>query len=222
MMLALAHGGKPADDLLLDQKSVVVRGVVTKVEGGTDGAPIRPSYRFETLNGLVLNCRAFLEDPNLAVDDEIEIEYAPHVPNINRPVGGKIAMVLRLHMFFVWFFLAGALSFTIWLAAIWRLRRRMVFGDIAVGSVLESRAIPYIMPTMLRVAYSYRDHTATERTASHWVRARSALGIRIQEHPRKIAVLHERRGRGISRLVMADDFVVEHRARDEHRPIADS
>ena len=51
---------------------------------------------------------------------------------------------------------------------------------------------------------------------SHWVRARSALGLRIQGDPERTAVLHSRSGRGPSRLVIADDFVVE-RAPDDER-----
>ena len=222
LMLFLADGGKPADDKLLDANSMVAMGVVTKIEGGVRDEPIRPSYRFRTARGTERTNSAFLDRPGLAVDDSIEIEYSPGQPHINRPVGGRIAMVPRLHLFFVWFFLSGVLSFAIWLCAVWRLRRLMVHGDIAVGTILGSKHLPNVMPTMLRVDYSYRDHNAGEKTASHWVRARSALGERITKNPRQIAVLHDRRGRGVSRLVMADDFVVELDEPDEHGRILDS
>ena len=78
------------------------------------------------------------------------------------------------------------------------------------------------MPTMLRVTYAFRNHHADERIASHWVRARSALGTRLTTNPKQIAVLHGRSGRGLSRLVMADDFVVELAHRDDERNRGDS
>jgi hypothetical protein len=222
LMLVFAAGGKPADDKLLDTHSEVVVGLVTKVEGGADGRPIRPSYRFTTRSGRpLLNCRAFLDQKGIAENDPIEVEYVPGQPYINRPVGGKIALVPPLHLTFVWFFRAGVLCFAIWLTAVWRLRRLMIHGDITVGTVTATHPVPYVMPTTLRVDYSYRDHNAHEKTASHWVRARSALGIRIAENPKQIAVLLGRSGPGVSRLVMADDFVVELGARDDDSGIPD-
>ena len=78
------------------------------------------------------------------------------------------------------------------------------------------------MPMTLRVSYTYRDHNANEKSASHWVRMRSALGERIAKNPKQLAVLLDRSGRGVSRLVMADDFVVELGEQDEHRRFRDT
>jgi hypothetical protein len=82
----------------------------------------------------------------------------------------------------------------------------MNHGDVARGEVLTVIQLRRILPTMLAVTYGYRDHRARYRTASHWVRARSDLGERLSSNPRKIAVIHDRNGGGVSRLVMSADF----------------
>ncbi len=222
LMLVLAHGGKPADDLLLDQHGVVIDAVVTHIEGGEDGQPIRPRYKFTPAEGVECNGRAFLDDPELKVGATMQIEYVPDRPHINRPVGGTISKVPHLHRISLCFFLAGVACIAIWMFAVWRLRRLMKYGDIAVGEILTSEGIALVSPMMLRVTYAFRNHRAEERIASHWVRAHSALGTRLATSPRQIAVLHGRRGRGLSRLVMADDFVVELAHRDDERNRGDS
>jgi len=222
LMLVLAHGGKPADDVLLDQHGVVVDAVVTQIEGGEDGQPIRPGYTFTPAGGRQRSSRAFLDAPDLRVGATIQIEYVPGRPHINRPVRGAISKLPPLHRISMWFFFTGIACIIIWVFAVLRLRRLMKYGDMAVGEVVTSENIDLVMPTMLRVTYAFRNHHAEERIASHWVRTRSALGTRLTSNPKQIAVLHGRSGRGLSRLVMADDFVVELAHRDDERNRGDS
>ena len=213
LMLVLAKGGKQADDLLIEAHSVVVTGTVTRIEGGPDneGArPLRLSYDYTTENGIMRSGRGFLELPSVAEGDRIPVEYAATRPFVSRPEGGRIALVPPLDQVFFWFLLAPGLAcIATWILAVLRLRRLMAHGDIAVAEVMTLDEVRYILPTTLRVMYSFRDHHADQRMTFHWVRARSALGMRLMAKPKQIAVLHSRDGRGASRLVMATDFRVQ-------------
>ncbi|MCA8958804.1 MAG: hypothetical protein KDC87_22190, partial [Planctomycetes bacterium] len=207
LMLFLARGGKQADDLKIDADSRVVTGKVTRVEGGAHSGsglePIRISYDYVTHRGNTRMGRSFLHRPDLEVGAPIEIEYARNEPHISRARGGRIALVPPLHWIFMWGLLApGAALALTWVFAVLRLRRLLSRGDVSVAEIRTVEGLRYVLPTMYRVSYVFRDHRAQQRTASHWVRARSPLGERVARAPRQMAVVHNRRGEGSSRLVM--------------------
>lgn len=220
LMTFMAADGKPADDRLIDAGSHTVTGIVTKMEGGKLGKwgdePVRISYDYTTLSDRQRSGRSFAEYPELKIGDPVQIEYSNRASHKSRVVGGHISLTPALHRFFFWTLLAPGLLFvTIWLLGVWQLRRMMRHGDIATADVMAIEPLRYVLPTMFRVVYGYRDHHATQRVVSHWVRARSVLGVRLLTHPKRIAVVHSRGGGGASRLVMADDFVVQQAGRDD-------
>ena len=215
LMLFLAWGGKPSDDLLIDANPVVVPGKVTMVERDKRGShrngfeQVRVSYDYETHRKNKRFGRSFLPRSDIQVGAEIQVEYAENQPHVSRALGGRIALVPPLQFIFLWALLTpGVLLISIWLLAVTRLRRLMVHGDVGVAEIRTIETLRYVLPTMFRVSYTFRDHRAQMRTASHWVRARSALGERLATHPKHLAVIYARRGNGMTtRLVMAEDFV---------------
>lgn len=210
LMLFLAFGGKPADDkALLAGPNGHAVGIVDKVDGGQGTQPLRVRYRFPISEAEEVPGRCFPQRTGIAVGDKVEVEYLLRAPHKNRVVGGRISLAPPLHYTFLWFFLTGVACLVVWMIAVLRLRRMMNHGDIAAGKVLACTPIRFVNPSMLRVTYSYRDHHANERNGHHWVRARSALGQRLQAHPERIAVVHDRNRGDNSRLVMGDDFVVQ-------------
>ena len=220
LMWVLAMGGKQADDLLIEVRREVVTGTVTRIEGGPDNEgsrPMRLSYVYTTESGDQRSGRGFLDLPGVGIGDPIPIEYSATQPHVSRPEGGRIAMVPPLDQVFFWLLLApGMTCIATWLLAVLRLRRLMIHGDVAVAEVMTIDEIRYVLPTTLRVVYSFRDHSATQRMASHWVRGRSDLGMRLTSNPKQIAVIHSRDGRGASRLVMATDFRVQPIPQPDH------
>ena len=214
LMLFMAAGGKPSDDRRLDQQCVQTSGLVTNVEI-LHGRPPRVYYDFQVVNKAGHRFRqsgfSFLPDGEALKDgDPIPIEYVQRWPSVSRAKGGRISILPPLLAFFFYgAFLPGMLCLVLWFAAVQRLRRLMTHGDVAVGDVVSYRLVPYILPLMYAVEYRFRDHHAKVHTTRHWVRARSALGDRLRANPGKVGVIHDRSGRGVSRLVMASDFAPE-------------
>jgi len=211
LMLFLAAGGKPSDDRRLDQQCAQTRGLVTSVRI-LHGRPPRVRYDFQVVNKaghrFPQSGESFLPGAEtLNKGDRIQIEYIPSEPSLSRAKGGRILILPPLlSTFFYGAFVPGVVCLVLWLAAVWRLRRLMTHGDIAVGDEVSFRLVRFILPLMYAVEYRFRDHHAKMHTQRHWVRARSALGDRLRANPTKIGVVHDRRGRGVSRLVMASDF----------------
>lgn len=211
LMLCLAAGGKPADDGRLDRECVVTRGIVNRVEL-VHGRPPRVHYDFPVVNRAghrfrQSGCSFLPGGETLEKGDRIPIEHARGQPSLSRAMGGRIViMPPLLSYFFYGIFLPGILLLILWFATVLRLRRLMIHGDVAVGEVLSFRILRFVLPLMYVVEYRFRDHHARTHTTCHWVRARSALGDRLRANPQQIGVIHDRRGRGVSRLVMASDF----------------
>ena len=211
LMLFLASGGKPSDDHRLDQRCVETRGTVTRVEI-IHRRPPRVYYDFRVVNKAGHRYRqsgfSFLPGgETLKQGDRVPIEYVPGEPSLSRAKGGRsLILPPLLAGFFYGGFLPGIGCLMLWLAAVLRLRRLMTHGDVAVGDVASFRLVRCILPLVYTVEYRFRDHNAKMHTTRHWVRARSALGDRLRANPTKIGVVHDRRGRGVSRLVMASDF----------------
>jgi hypothetical protein len=217
LMTALAAGGKQSDDLLIDAEARTVEGRVEKIDqDGTGIEPMRLSYTFTLPNGQERFGRSFLRRPGTAEGDRITIEYAASKPYVSRAKGGRLNLAPRLdHLFFWVLLLPGLLLISTWAIAVLRLHHLMCAGDVGIAELRAVETLPFIVPSMIRVTYSYRDHRARQRIAAHWVRARSALGQRLVAQPTHLPVVLNRSGRGVSRLVMADDFVVQHAGRDD-------
>ncbi len=214
LMLFLAAGGKPTDDRRLDRECVQSLGRVTRVEI-LHGRPARVHYDFEVVNKAGHSFRqsgfSFLPGGETKKEgDRIKIEYAPGEPSLSRAMGGRIVILPPLMSYFLYgAVLPGLGCLMLWFAAVLRLRCLMNQGDVAVGDVVSFRMVRFILPLMYAVEYRFRDHHAKVHTTWHWVRVRSALGERLQTNPKEIGVIHDRSGRGVSRLVMASDFAPE-------------
>ena len=212
LMLYVAAGGKPSDDRRLDRECEEASGRVVHVEV-LHGRPPRVHYDFQVVrpngNQFPLSGKSFLPgSESLGAGDPIQIEYLKTEPHKNRAKGGRLVMLPPLlFIFFYGAFLPGLVFLGCWFAEVLRLRRLMVHGDVAVGEVVSFQMIRYILPLMYAVEYRFRDHHAKVHTTRHWVRARSALGERLRANPKQVGVVCDRGGRGVSRLVMASDFL---------------
>lgn len=216
-MLFLAAGAKPSDQARLDQgPTALAKGTVTRVEPPftTSGRTMhRVHYRF-VVGEQELPGASFTAADRHAVQDEIDVEYLPSEPNRNRIVGSS------LHVWFDWLqpgcwfgamVVPGALLLLGWLAGVFQLRSVLVHGDVSVAEVQSVRRLPYVLPEMLSVRYTFRDHRAKPRSGAHWVRAHSRLGERLERQlvtgfVERLPVLHDRRQPQWNRLLSAQDF----------------
>lgn len=212
LMLFLAQTGKPSDDRTLDRLCVLTnRGLVVSVDI-LYGRPPRVHYDFqvETRSGGSYRQSGFCFLPGgetLKEGDRVQVEHAPDQPSISRIKGGRIGILPPLLSYsFHGSFVPGVALLMVWFGAVLRLRRLMTRGDVAVGEVLAFRLVRVVLPLMYTVEYRFRDHNAKVHQTWHWVRARSELGDRLRTNLERIGVVHDRRGRGVSRLVMASDF----------------
>ena len=57
----------------------------------------------------------------------------------------------------------GGLLLLGWLAGVFQLRHVLVHGDVTVGVVHRIVRVPLVLPEMLRVDYTFRDHRAVTR-----------------------------------------------------------
>lgn len=210
LMLFLWARGNPDD--ALSAHGVATTAEITRIDGGEPGprglAPLRITYRFRSEKGLVYTGGSFSSRPGLTVGSTVPVEYLPDQPHLNRVRGGRLSLVPPLSQIFMLLFWGpGLLCLLAWLVAVFRLRRVMQEGDVASAELIHWQEIRFVLPTMIRVSYRFRDHQARLVAASHWIRGRSALGDRLRENPRRLAVVHDRLGRGPSRLVIATDFL---------------
>ncbi len=209
-MLFLWSGGKPSVDRLLNSSAQIANGQISKqVQAEEGGKPPRYEYEFTTADGQQHQGFSFMpEGTVLQPGKAVAVEFFPSQPSINRLQGGFLSRTPPLVGIFFWsIFVPGLLSLSLWILAVLRLRQLMTHGDVAHGEIIQCQDIPVLLPSMLKVEYSFRDRHAKLFVASHWVRQRSELGQRLRENPKQLAVIHSRKGKNLSRLVMADDFV---------------
>lgn len=229
----LQSGGKFSLGPQLDAGTrVLAKGRVTEVHESVefDGRPwndvrYRFDYRDSNLYG---GC--FLEAGTVEVGDEVMIEVLESDPNVNRIEGGVLHIDRRwLHAQFwiVMLVTPGGLILLGWLAGMLQLRQVLAHGDVSVGKVLEVEPVPFVLPETLRVTYEFRDHRARLRKNRHWVRARGALGTRLQSWTKAarreaLPVLHDRRLPHWNRMLLPEDFLEPHLDNDDLKDLLSS
>ncbi|HZN40720.1 MAG TPA: hypothetical protein VFD82_18085 [Planctomycetota bacterium] len=221
-LMFLQSGGKMSDSARLDHdpKAVVDGRILTVRRAGTwDGKQWdEVLYEFTWINtGLqtTLSRTSFVAAGTCAVGSSVQIEVLVDEPNVSRVLGGILAQDWRwLHAPF-WIgtmALPGAFLLLAWLAGFFQLRRVLVHGDVSVGRVTAIANVRFVLPEMLRVTYEFRDHHAVARVNSHWVRAHSPLGERLERQMHTgwlepMPVLHDRRMPQWNRMLLPRDFL---------------
>jgi hypothetical protein len=141
--------------------------------------------------------------------DRVTVEYDVAHGELSRIVGTRVTLVSLLAFardWFGWVVAPGLCALLLWFGSVLRLRHLLAHGDVAAVEILSARAVRGVIPNMLAVQFQFRDHRAELRRGRHWVRQRSALGVRLGDEPRRLAVVHDRRHPRRCRLVLASDF----------------
>lgn len=191
-----------------------------------DVQKVRPAIRFggkewddvhylAAWNDTTLYGCSFVDAGIYRIGDKVQIEVLTQSPNVHRILGGVLRADRRWLYAQFWIgvmVVPGALILLAWLTAMFQLRQVLVHGDVSVGRVLKVRAVRYVLPEMLLVAYEFRDHRAQMRKNRHWVRARGALGVRLAkwsttDGSEALPVLHDRRFPQWNRLLLPQDFL---------------
>ena len=156
----------------------------------------------------------FLRRGSAQAGDAVTVQALVADPNVNRIAGGVLHIDRDwLHARF-WaqvMVVPGALLLLGWLAGAFQLRRVLVYGDVSIGTVHRVRPVRFVLPQMLAVDCTFRDHRAIARHTRHWVRARGALGQRLTADRNgeyeALPVLFDRQLPQWSRLLVVDDFL---------------
>jgi len=234
-MLFLAHGAKPSDNERLDRAQELgqlqhAEGEVTSLLGFGAEFPRRPaelhgqpsehwSYHFTvpTVGGnlsLFGHCFAPAVD-HLRVSQTVTVEYLAEEPQLSRIVGTRLDLLpwwVRPGLWLRVLVVPGGLCLLLWFTSALLLRHMMALGDVGVARVTAVRRLRFVVPGMLVVHFSFRDHHADERHGRHWVRVRSPLGGRLRlpdQVGERLPVLHGRRWPQFSRLALPADFLSE-------------
>lgn len=214
----LQSGGKFSMGPLLDAgPTEIAQGTVVRVLPATEfddrrWNDVRYKFIWDRSN---LYGGSFLPADQLEVGDEVTVELLQSDPNTNRIVGGRLHSDRRwlyARFWIVILMVPGALILLAWLTAVFQLRLVLVHGDVSVARVTEVQTARFVLPEMLWVSYEFRDHRAQMRKNRHWVRARGALGTRLQKHAsiernEALPVLHDRRMPHWNRLLLPQDFL---------------
>lgn len=221
-LMFLQSGGKSSDATKLDEGPTQrVTAKVTRVLppvtfDGKDWEDVR--YDFQWLaepQTLAMEGHSFVRAGLCRPGNEVPVEVFRDDPNINRIIGGILGMDrawLRARFWLVAFAVPGGLLFLGWLAGAFQLHKVLVHGDVAVGTIHRVTVVPLLLPQMLAVDYTFRDHRATTRHNRHWVRMHGALGARLVEQLdsrrfEEMPVLHDRALPQWNRMVLPDDFL---------------
>lgn len=216
----LQAGGLPQDQARLDAGPVArATGTIGPIE-----APLlwngqrwqRVSYEF-AWNGGTYTGSAFEPAGRFAGQDRVDIELLPDAPHVNRAKGGRLLFDLPWTHARFWLGLLvvpGALLLLGWLAGVFQLRQVLLHGDVSTGQVERIAAVRWMLPEMLRVDYTFRDHRAVIRHGRHWVRVHGELGARLLAQLASgklepMPVLHDRRLPQWNRMVLPLDFLAE-------------
>lgn len=220
-LMFLQSGGKMSLGPSLDRGPVSrVDGTVTAVseprrmEGGS-WQEVRYVFRVPVA-GQVSNrdSRCFVPAGTCKVGDPVEVEVLDSNPNVTRIAGGMLHLDrewLRARFWITAMTVPGALVLLGWLAGAFQLRRVLVHGDASIGVVHRVREVPFVLPEMLRVDYTFRDHRAKTRHNHHWVRRHGELGARLLAQMQanryeEMPVLHDRALPNWNRMLLPADF----------------
>jgi hypothetical protein len=216
LMLFFHASGKPRDDAILDRAPARTTGIVSAIDPAPARDGIAPvdhvSYEFVDAKGVRRDGRCFVAHDRFLVGQSAEIEFANDQPHINRIQGGRLGLLSDyLTPVFRFVFLPGIAAALLWICGVLRIRRVLVYGDIAVAEILEVRRLRMVTPGMISARFRFRDHRARLRDGWHWVHERSALGRRLLERPTHLAVVHSRRQPAWHRLVVPEYFAGKNR-----------
>jgi hypothetical protein len=150
-----------------------------------------------------------------AVQDAIDVDVLPDEPFVSRLAGGRLLFDPPWTHARFWLGLLavpGALLLLGWLAGVFQLRQVLLHGDVSIGQVERIQPIRLLLPEMLRVDYTFRDHRARIRHGRHWVRLHGELGARLlaqlgSGQLEAMPVLHDRRLPQWNRMVLPQDFL---------------
>ncbi len=224
-LMFLQAGGKPSEQLRLDAGPV---NLATATVVGVD-EPMTLSGRQWQMVHYNINCpggtsvgSSIAPAGLYRIDDTVQVEMLVGEENVNRIVGTLRHVMqpwCQPERWLVTMVVPGLLVLLGWLASAFQLRHVLVHGDVSVGRLLAIQPVPHVLPEMLRVAYSFRDHHAVLRHGSHWVRRHGELGRRLvrilaDDTDEPLPVLHDRRLPQCNRMLLPDDFLVAPAAND--------
>ena len=149
------------------------------------------------------------------IDDVVPVDVLVEDPNVSRVPGGVVHLDqdwLRARFWISAMAVPGGLLLLGWLAGVFQLRQVLVHGDVSPGLVHRVVRVPWVLPEMVRVDYTFRDHHAVTRHNHHWVRAHGALGRRLLQQAatgafEEMPVLHDRGLTQWNRMLLASDFL---------------
>lgn len=198
---------------VLDGSTRQTDGTVTQVEPSSAqmrGAALDTvHFTFEHETAGTTHGRCFARTGRFRAGDQARVEYDPLHAEISRLEGTRVTLVSLWNLAQSWLLATvgpGLLAILLWLAGVLRLRALLAHGDVAVAEITELRIVRLVIPGMFAVEFGFRDHHAHPRRGQHWVRQRSALGMRLARGPARIAVVHDRRRPARCRIVLPEDF----------------
>ncbi len=217
-LMFLQSGGKMSQGPRLDtEPRKMVTGKVTKVSepraiNGALREEVSFAFAYHTPNQMGIS---FHPAGTWHVGDIVDVEVLISDPNVARIPGGMMHLDyawLRARFWILALATPGILLLTAWAAGAFQLRLVLAHGDVAVGTIHRIRSVPLLLPEMLAVDYTFRDHHATRRHNCHWVRVHGALGARLREQLEtgtfeEMPVLHHRRLPQWNRMVLPEDFL---------------
>ena len=223
LMFFYAWGGQPSDDRVLDRIAEHAPGKVIEVEPRdvrVQGRQIaRVRFRFDSAPNQPMEGEQFLPADKYQIEQPIDVEFVRSEPHRNRIAGERLSQIGNMSLpLWRWFVMPGLAALMLWLLGVERTRRLLRSGDVAVAELIDVRPLAFVLPSMLRVTYRFRDHRARQRSGRHWVRARSCLGQKLSTTPTPTLapLVHDRLRPWRNRVVTVDDFVLAPAARSTH------
>lgn len=221
-LMFLQSGGKMSDGpRLAAGPATRVSGTLTKVQPPRQHSDGRlrqeVHYRFPVQkDGQSTHCdgACFVPAGTWRVEDAVPVDYLAAEPNVSCIPGGVLHLDhawLRARFWIVAVAVPGALLLLGWLAGAFQLRQVLMHGDVSIGVVHGVRRVRFLLPEMVRVDYTFRDHRARTRHNHHWVRAHGELGRRLLAQLRdgcyeEMPVLHDRTLPHWNRMLLPADF----------------
>ena len=227
-LMFLQSGGKLSDGARLDaEPKAVVDGTIRSLRhaGSWDGETwddVRYEFVYQGDSGApnpavrsTLRGGSFVRAGAYRVGSVVPIEVLASNINVSRVQGGVLSQDrqwLFAQFWIVSVSLPGTALLILWFASIVQLRHVLVHGDVAVARVTSIRPVRVVLPEMLRVDYTFRDHRARSRSNHHWVRVHGDLGARLlaqlrREQYEDMPVLHDRRLPQWNRMLLPQDFL---------------
>ncbi|MCC6671336.1 MAG: hypothetical protein IT458_09760 [Planctomycetes bacterium] len=168
----------------------------------------RVEYVFATPQHPQMRGHSFVEQGRHAPGSAATVEFRRGAPEHSRLLGARLNLLPDpAPWFFGLLVLPGVFVLLVWLLGVVEARRLLAEGDAAAVEIVTLRLLPGVVPGVLLVRYRFRDRRAVVRSAAAWVRARSALGQRLQDEPRHVVAIHDRGRPERSRLAIAGDFL---------------